>query len=67
MIYTNSFWVYPDFFKLQGISEIFWTLFHILILNPLFLIIAILNVLSYFNNYNTIDAAALNYKVFYIL
>ena len=67
MIQTNSFWVYPDFFKLQGISEIFWSLFHIIILNPLFLIIAILNVVSYFNNYNTIDTAALNLKVFYIL
>lgn len=67
MIFTNSYWVYPDLFKLQGISEIFWSLFHIFVLNPLFITIAILNVISYYNNYNTIDAAALNLKVYYNL
>jgi hypothetical protein len=67
MMTTNSYWVYPDFFKLQGISEIFWCLFHIFVLNPLFIAVAILNVVGYFNNYNLIDAAALNLKVFYVL
>ena len=59
MIKSDSYWVYPDYFKIQGQSEIIWSLVHMSVLNPILIFIAIMTILYRNNDYFTLIVSIL--------